>query len=171
MLDTGSTLRWKRHSLAHAAELPKGLKTVLVAEDHEVLRTTICRVLQESGCTALQAANADEALLVCERHVGPIHLLLTDVVLPGMNGAELFGRLASLYPEMRVLYMSGWLDGVIGASFLKKPFTRNLLLRKVREALGTPVLEPDGRLDDRNVLIRPEARTTLDESKDGKRAK
>ena len=60
MLDTGLTLRWKRHSLPHAAALPKGLlETVLVAEDHEVLRTRICRVLQESGCTALPAANAD----------------------------------------------------------------------------------------------------------------
>ena len=89
------------------------------------------------------AASGAEALALAERHEGPIHLLLTDVVMPEMNGRELARHLASLRPEVRVLYMSGYADEAIarhgvldpGTAFLQKPFTPDGLARKVREVL------------------------------------
>ena len=82
--------------------------------------------------------------MACEHHTGPIHLLLTDVVMPGMNGVELAKRLAGSYPEMKTLYMSGYTDGGIvhhgvldsGPTFLQKPFTPTALARKVFEVLN-----------------------------------
>jgi len=103
-------------------------------------------VLERAGYRVLVAAGGAEALDLAERYAGPIHLLLTDVVMPGMNGRELMRRLAPLRPDLRVLYMSGYADeavaqhGVLdpGTAFLQKPFTPGGLADKVRRVLDTP---------------------------------
>jgi YesN/AraC family two-component response regulator len=91
----------------------------------------------------LEAPHGDDALLVCEQHEGPIHLMVTDVVMPNMSGHELAKRLKAFHPEMKVLYMSGYTDNAIvhhgvlekGMNYIQKPFTIEGLARKVREVL------------------------------------
>jgi CheY-like chemotaxis protein len=126
--------------------VPRGDETLLVVEDNESLREVIREVLEEQGYTILQASHGEEALALAREHGGPIHLLLTDVVMPRLGGAELARELASLRPAMRVLYMSGYTDGAIsrhgvlreGSALLEKPFTNERLARAVREALDAP---------------------------------
>ncbi|MBT5829077.1 MAG: response regulator [Candidatus Latescibacteria bacterium] len=121
----------------HASE------TILVVEDDRDVRDLTCQLLEHHGYTALDASNSGEALLTCERHDGTIDLMLSDVVMPQMSGPELAQRVAPLRPNMRVLYMSGYLDDAISehgllmepSSFLLKPFNRRVLLEKVREVL------------------------------------
>ncbi|MBI4643106.1 MAG: response regulator [Deltaproteobacteria bacterium] len=123
----------------------QGEETILVVEDDDSLRAVISKVLQRYGYDVLTAGNGDEALAVCGSHEGPIHLLLTDVVMPRMSGRELAERLVHLHPETRVLYMSGYTDnavvhhGVLAADlqFIQKPFKIIALLQKVREVLHT----------------------------------
>ena len=125
------------------AEPPQGAGAIVVVEDEEMIRTVACRVLERCGYRVLSAAYSDEALLLAGRYEGGIALLITDVVLPGMNGRELAERLRSVHPAMKVLYMSGYTDdvavqhGVLSARlpFLQKPFTPDDLMRKVREVL------------------------------------
>jgi len=103
-------------------------------------------VLERAGYRVLVAAGGAEALALAERNDGPIHLLLTDVVMPEMTGRELARRLTSLRPGLRVLYMSGYADeavaqhGVLdpGTAFLQKPFTPEALAKKVRGVLDAP---------------------------------
>jgi YesN/AraC family two-component response regulator len=91
----------------------------------------------------LAARDGDEALLICKRHQDSIHLMLTDVVMPGMDGHEVAKRLESLHPETKVLYMSGYTDDAIvlhgvlmeGVNFIQKPFTVDALTTKLREVL------------------------------------
>jgi len=124
-------------------ELPRGSETILVVEDEEEVRKLAVRILQMQGYSVLEAPHGDGALLYCERHEGPIHMMVTDVVMPGMSGAELARRLAPLHPEMKVLYMSGYTDdaivhhGVLGEGiyYIQKPFMVDALIRKVREVL------------------------------------
>ncbi len=124
----------------------RGTETVLLVEDEEEVRALTWEVLRESGYRVLEAANGDDALLTSERHAGPIHLLLTDVVMPLMSGPELAQRLAPLRQEMKVLYMSGYTEealghhGVLdpGIKLLSKPFTPTDLAQKVREVLDSP---------------------------------
>jgi PAS domain S-box-containing protein len=121
----------------------RGTETILVVEDDEAVRPLVRGVLRSHGHTVLEASRGEEALATCQQHAGPIHLLLTDVVMPGMSGGQLAKRLASLYPEMKALYMSGYANGGIvhhgvldaDAAFLQKPFTPDALARKVREVL------------------------------------
>jgi len=122
----------------------RGSETVLLTEDDEALRVLAREILQLQGYTVLEARDADQALRISKSHEGPIHLLLTDVVMPGMNGRELAKRLTSARSNVRVLLMSGYADPIAahgspvpGASFLQKPFTPDGLTRKVREALNS----------------------------------
>jgi two-component system cell cycle sensor histidine kinase/response regulator CckA len=123
----------------------QGTETILVAEDEELLRELICETLKRHSYSVLEAKNGDVALALCEGHQGPIHLMLTDVVMPELNGDKLVERGAPMRPEMKVLLMSGYTEDVMiqhgvldePIHFLKKPFTTNVLLRKVRELLDT----------------------------------
>lgn len=128
----------------------RGSETVLVVEDEVAVRKLIGGVLSRSGYTVLEARHGGEALQICVRYEGPIHLLLTDVVMPQMNGWELAQRLAPARPDMKILYMSGYLADTIGyggvpeakKAFLQKPFTPDVLLNKVREAMDAPRARP-----------------------------
>jgi CheY-like chemotaxis protein len=119
-----------------------GTETILLVEDEEQLRLLVQTMLEPLGYTVLAAANPDQAIETCTR-AGHVHLLLTDVVLPGMNGRELQDRVMMLQPGIRVLFMSGYTANVIahrgvldkGVHFLQKPFAAESLARKVRAVL------------------------------------
>jgi CheY-like chemotaxis protein len=121
----------------------KGSETVLLVEDEESLRKLIMEMLREDGYAVLEAANAAEAIEIARQAPRRIDLLLTDVVMPGMNGSELADQLVSLYPWVKTLYMSGYTEFAVPLSeivqqdraLLQKPFTRQTLARKVREVL------------------------------------
>jgi PAS domain S-box-containing protein len=122
---------------------PTGTETILLAEDASGLRRLARKSLERYGYTVLEAPNGDDALEICERHHGPIHLLLTDVVMPGMSGRALADRVAVLYPATKVLYTSGHADDAIvqrgvlsaGTAFLQKPYAPEVLARRVRDVL------------------------------------
>jgi CheY-like chemotaxis protein len=121
----------------------------LLVEDESQVRSLAHAMLESKGYTVLDAQNGEEALAVCERHTDPIHLIVTDVIMPGMNGRSLFDRLVSRTQAPKVLYMSGYTDeaivhhGVLNPNtpFLPKPFTSDTLARKVREVLDSSVQE------------------------------
>jgi two-component system, cell cycle sensor histidine kinase and response regulator CckA len=123
--------------------LPRGKETILLVEDEEQVRALVRGVLQDAGYTVLEACRGDEALIHATRYADPIHLLLTDVVMPGMSGRDLADRLALTHPDARVLYMSGYTQDAIvhhgvvqaGVVLLQKPFSPGALLRKLREVL------------------------------------
>ncbi len=128
--------------------LPKrGTETLLLVEDEDVVRFLTREILVGQGYTVLEASRGDEAIRICTQHGGPIHLMVTDVVMPGMSGPQVAKALQPLRPEMKVLYVSGYTDDAIvhhgiltsGLAFLQKPFAPESLARKVRE-----VLERDG---------------------------
>jgi DNA-binding NtrC family response regulator len=121
----------------------RGTETILLVEDEQAVRAVAQRILERQGYRVLVAHDADEAIAIRERHAEPIHLLLTDVVMPRMSGAELATHFAKRWPNMKVLYMSGYADGSVvanglieqGDAFLQKPFTSELLADKVRFVL------------------------------------
>ena len=139
-----------------------GTETILVVEDEEALRRVARRILGAAGYTVLAAANGDEALAICAQHVGDIHLILTDVVMPRMSGKMLAQKLAQTRPTLKVLYMSGYTDdaivhhGVLDAEtqFLAKPFTAPDLARKVRVVLDGGSADAGG---DRAARTAPDA--------------
>ena len=131
-----------RAKLARATA-PGGSETILLLEDEASLRELIQEWLAEMGYKVLEAKGGAEALEISKSHTGPIHLLLTDVVMPGMSGRELAERLAPARHEMKVLFISGYTNNAIvhhgvlkaGVAFLQKPFTRDVLAQKIRETL------------------------------------
>ena len=123
-----------------------GSETVLLVEDDANLRELTRMVLvARGGYKVLESPGGKEARLFAEQYKGTIHLLLTDVVMPGMSGRELSEELAIFRPAMNILYMSGYTDDTVlrhgvleeGMAFLQKPFTAESLLRKVRDVLDT----------------------------------
>lgn len=123
---------------------PRGNETILLVEDEQAVRTVAARILRSHGYQVLEAEGAHEATLICDSHPGPIHLLLSDVVMPHQSGPQLARELVEQRPEMRVLYMSGYTDdsvlrhGILHDEvvYLQKPITTANLTRKVREALS-----------------------------------
>jgi PAS domain S-box-containing protein len=120
-----------------------GTETILVVEDDKLLREFICEVLSSTGYTVISANNGADAVVASRNHHGTIHLLLTDVVMPGISGRALAGQIISTRPEIKVLYMSGYTEDAIvhhgvldaGVELIQKPFTIGALGRKVRELL------------------------------------
>ncbi|HEY7479725.1 MAG TPA: response regulator [Gemmatimonadales bacterium] len=129
----------------------RGGGTILLVEDDHQVREVGRRALERAGYTVLAASDAETAIAAADRHPGEIQLLVTDVVLPKVNGRELAARLAIHRPAIKVLYVSGTTDGVIarhrmlepGIEFLEKPFALDSLLRKVRRILGADLSSED----------------------------
>jgi two-component system, cell cycle sensor histidine kinase and response regulator CckA len=128
---------------AEPTQVPDGVETVLVVEDESAVRALVCAALEQHGYTVLQATGGDAALQVSSAHPGPIDLVVTDLVMPGMSGRQLAGQLSQVRPQARVLYMSGYTDDVAlrhglvdrTVPYLQKPFTPAALAQKVREVL------------------------------------
>jgi nitrogen-specific signal transduction histidine kinase len=136
------------HSASQAPKtIHQGNETVLLTEDEDAVRALAKLVLQRNGYRVLEARHGGEALLLCEQTQEVIDLLVTDVVMPNMNGRQVAERLKTIRPEMKVLFLSGYTDdaivrhGVLDANmhFLQKPFTAEGLAQKVRTVLDTPV--------------------------------
>jgi two-component system CheB/CheR fusion protein len=125
------------------SEAPRGSEVVLLVEDEDGVRQLGRRILERTGYTVIEARHGKEGLAVCESREGPIHILVTDVLMPGIGGRELAERAALLRPEMKVLFVSGHTDDSVlnmgiklhGTPFLQKPFTLVQLAKKVREVL------------------------------------
>jgi CheY-like chemotaxis protein len=121
--------------------------TVLLVEDEDQVRDLVDAILRKRGYRVLAARHPEEALRICNEHDGSIELLLTDVIMPQMNGRELADRILAARPETKVLYMSGYTDdvvlqrGVSHVAFLQKPITPDALGRKVLGML-TPAESP-----------------------------
>lgn len=130
-------------SLKGLAPMPRGSETILLVEDEESLLRLARHALGGCGYTVLAASNSDEALSLCAKHQGPIHLLLTDVVMPGLGGRQLAEQVIALFSQIKVLYMSGYTDDTVvrhgilhkQVNFLQKPFSPAALAQKVRQVL------------------------------------
>lgn len=119
-----------------------GAETILVVEDAEVIRKMVCAMLAQGGYTVIEAADGHEALRVLEVQSGPVHLVLTDMIMPRMNGTELARRVSQRHPNLPIIFMSGYNDDPVvrgvergGSIFLAKPFTASALAEKIRQAL------------------------------------
>jgi CheY-like chemotaxis protein len=129
---------------APAEPIATGQETILLVEDDDSVRRVTASLLKFLGYRVVEAPNGIEALRLCREHAGPIHLLLTDVVMPMMNGREVATRVRAFLPGIRTLFMSGYTDdsilrhGVLdeGVAFLSKPLSHEALGRKLREVLG-----------------------------------
>ena len=121
------------------------MATILIIEDRPLDRKLLTAILRTGGHEVVQASDGKEALSLARSLAGPIHLLLTDVVMPGMSGRELAERFIKKRPEVKVLYMSGYTDDAVvrhgvlrpGIAYLQKPFTPESLAQKVREVLDS----------------------------------
>lgn len=121
-----------------------GHETILVVEDDVSVRRLACSILQKGGYKVLEAKDVHDAIGLSKKHEGPIHLMIVDVIMPGMKGPEVYAQVAAYHPETKVLYMSGYTDDVIahhgilkeGIQFIQKPFTAKALTSKIREILN-----------------------------------
>jgi len=139
------------HNMEPTGTLQVGSETILVVEDDPALRDVNCQFLQSAGYNVIDAASPQEALRLADEHRTGIDFLLTDLIMPEMNGRELANQLTARWPNMRVLYVSGYTDGIIkdgvhgvledGLEFLQKPYTRRALTRKIREILDSSVVK------------------------------
>jgi PAS domain S-box-containing protein len=137
------------HQYDQIGDLPTGTETVLVVEDDPAVREIAAYTLRQQGYTVLEAANGQAALRLASEYSQEIHLLLTDVVMPEMNGKALADQIQSVRPQTRALFTSGYTDDAIvqhgvlkpGIAFIPKPFSPSALARKVRETLDTPPSE------------------------------
>ncbi len=124
-------------------EIPRGNETILIVEDEGAVRKLAMRILERQGYTVFEAHDVDEALQICEDMKEPIHLILTDVVMPQLSGRQLVEQISQVRQDFKVLYMSGYADNAIvhhgvlekGMNFIQKPFTLEGLARKIREVL------------------------------------
>jgi PAS domain S-box-containing protein len=127
-----------------AGQAARGSETILVVEDQPEVRRFACAVLRGQGYTVLEASGGDEALGILAEFAGPIHLMVTDLVMPGMTGRQLADRVGALYPGLRTLFMSGYSDDVAsrhgvlepGTAYLQKPFSPKDMADKVRKILN-----------------------------------
>jgi DNA-binding response OmpR family regulator len=132
-------------SIRGELDLPGGTETILLVEDDTIVSNLVHQILKRTGYHVLAAHHGAEALRVAIQHQGPIHLLLTDVVMPLMGGRDLAKRLRELRKGTKVLFMSGYTDdagihlGALepGTGFIQKPFTPDSLSRKVRDVLDS----------------------------------
>ena len=137
----------ERTTAVAGARAPRGTETVLLVEDAAAVRAVTKQVLERQGYVVLEAPDGEAALRLAQQHRGPIHLLLTDVVLPRVSGRELAERLTQVRPDMKVLYASGYTDdsvvrhGILelGTAYLQKPFSPESLARKVRNVLDAAI--------------------------------
>ncbi|HEX6132631.1 MAG TPA: PAS domain S-box protein [Longimicrobiales bacterium] len=135
---------------AHSNGAEGGTETILLVEDEKSVRDLATRILQRRGYKVIAAADGNEAIEAAERAHGRIHLLLTDVIMPGLNGQDVAERVRALRPDVRVLFMSGYNEeavlrhGVLaaGSAFIEKPFSPSALLDRVRAILGDPPEDP-----------------------------
>jgi CheY-like chemotaxis protein len=126
-------------------KLTHGSETILVVEDEEAVRKLAVRILERHGYIVLEACNGGEALRLCEQRKVPVHLILTDVVMPEMSGRQFVDQFRQVWQDFKVLYMSGYTDNTIvshgvleeGVNYIQKPFTPDALARKVHEVLTT----------------------------------
>jgi CheY-like chemotaxis protein len=126
-------------------ELPQGAETVLLVEDEPLVGALAQRVLKRLGYKVILCTNGGEALMAAKTYASTIHVLLTDVVMPGMNGRVLAQELLTSRPDMKVLFTSGYTEDVIvhhgvleqGLSFLGKPYTPQALAQKLRQVLDS----------------------------------
>jgi DNA-binding NtrC family response regulator len=123
--------------------VPRGWETILVVEDEESLLNLVAEILRDAGYNVMSAHGPKEALRLIAEHREPVHMILTDVVMPGMSGRELADLVIAGRPGTRVLYMSGYTDNAIvhhgvldaGVTYIQKPFTPDALIKMVREVL------------------------------------
>jgi len=135
----------KREEIARSQDFLRGNETILVAEDEDIVRELACQVLRIYGYNVLEAPHGGSAILKCEQYKDNIHLILSDIVMPEISGPELVTRLKLYYPEMKVLFMSGYTDDAIvrhgiledNVQFIQKPFSPVSLLKKIRTVLET----------------------------------
>ena len=120
-----------------------GTETLLIVENEAAIRNLLQMALRKNGYTVLAAESGREALHLVSAHSGPIHLLITDVMMPDIDGPELVRRLSAIRPETRTLFMSGYMDDALGeqgvlpssVNFIQKPFSPSTIAQKVRDIL------------------------------------
>jgi DNA-binding NtrC family response regulator len=126
-----------------AQSAASGHETILLVEDEPMILDITTKILERRGYTVMAAPTSGEAIRLAREHAGEIHLLMTDVVMPEMNGRDLAKNLLSLYPNLKCLFMSGYTADVIahhgvldeGVQFIQKPFSVQTLAVKIREVL------------------------------------
>jgi two-component system cell cycle sensor histidine kinase/response regulator CckA len=121
--------------------VPEGTEVILLVEDEDVFRTYACAYLESEGYHVLAASNGEDAMEICRSYDGPIHVLITDIVMPGMGGTELARAALKLRPDLAVMFVSGYPDRTLNietsdrSTFVQKPFSFDVLNRALRSLL------------------------------------